>query len=65
MARRFAKHNRFSEALDTHPSRLEEFTVDRRLLERQRNRSGWLRNLGALAALIVVGVIVMVLVFAG
>jgi hypothetical protein len=60
MSKRFATHNRFA-AEDSRPSRLEELTQDRRLVERERHRSGWLRNLMALGALIVIGLVVRML----
>lgn len=47
MSRRFAEHNRFHDEAESAPSRLEELTLDqrlltldRRLLARERNRSG-------------------------
>ncbi|CAN7164250.1 hypothetical protein LJR290_000170 [Variovorax sp. LjRoot290] len=57
MSRRFNTHNRFAAELDSAPSRLEDLTLHHRLEEREQRTSGWRRNMGV-AALVVVAVLV-------
>lgn len=57
MARHLDNHNRSDDKSSTDLSRFEEMNLERRLVEREQHRVGWLRNFAILAALIVVALL--------
>ena len=60
MAKKFSEHNRFSAALDTAPTQLQELS-DFHQEQREPDAAGWRRHLLLIAGAIVLAVVAVVL----